>query len=464
MTEKYNYRKIINDSKNSFLKNSYPTRLQRISLLDKLLEAINLHEKEIYESLKLDLGKHEFESYTTEVSLVKQEIILLKRKLRRWMKPKKVKTPVVSIGGKSKIIKQPKGVVLIFSPWNYPFQLTMTPLVSAIGAGNNVIVKTSPYSKHTTNIIKKIITESISPQHAYLVETNLENDIEVATELLSIQFDHIFFTGSTLVGKIVYAAAAKNLTPVTLELGGKNPVIVDDSANLKLTAMRTVWGKAINSGQSCIAPDYLIVKSNVKDELIKEIGIAIEKFYQDDMINSDSYSSIINQLHFDRLIGYLKDQDILIGGKKDPGKLKLELTVINAPELDSELMKNEIFGPLLPIFTYEKLEEVYEIISHYKNPLALYVFSQKRKVINEISKNISFGGGAINDVLMHFVSTDLPFGGVGNSGMGNYHGKYGFDTFTHEKSILKQTTLFDLPLRYAPYKKFFMKLAKLILK
>ncbi len=458
------YREIIEQSKARFMKNAYPSLKERIDVLNRLLESIDAHERDIFASLRKDLGKHEFEAYTTEVSLVKAEISVLKKKLGKWMKPKTVKTPIISIGGKSKIIKQPKGVVLIFSPWNYPFQLTMVPLISAIGAGNNVIIKTSPYSLNTTRIMKQIISECFEPDQVYLVETNLHNDVDIATDLLNHSFDHIFFTGSTKVGKMVYQAAAKHLTPVTLELGGKNPVIVDESANLKLTAMRMVWGKAINSGQSCIAPDYLLVKSNVKEELVKEIGKAIERFYNDDMLGSDSYSSIINQTHFDRLVSYLKGQDILIGGKTDPEKLKFELTVINNPDLESEIMQNEIFGPLLPIFTYEKLEEAYNIISKYKNPLAVYVFSKRSKVINDITKNVSFGGGAINDVLMHFVSTKLPFGGVGNSGIGNYHGKYGFDTFTHEKSILKQTLLFDLPIRYAPFKKFFMKLAKLILK
>ncbi len=463
-TNDLDYLKAVDNNFKFFEKNRHPDIKARKIMLKRLLKSITDHEAEIYTALEKDLGKHEFEAFTSEVSFAKSEIRLLLKKIKRWANPKRVKTPLVSIGGKSKVLKQPKGVVLVFSPWNYPFQLTMLPMISALGAGNNVILKPSPFSLHTTAIMKQIIQECFTENRVYLVETDAKNDIEIATQLLKLPFNHIFFTGSTKVGKIVYQAATDKLIPVTLELGGKNPVIIDNTANLKYTAKRIVWGKSINSGQTCIAPDYMLVDKAVKAELVQEMQKAIKTFFDNDMIASNSYSSIINQSHFARLTNLLKEQKIIFGGKSDEKKRKMELTLLDSPRLGSKVMQEEIFGPILPIFEYENVDEACEIIKKYSNPLALYIFSKDKNLIRKLNNEISFGGGAINDVLMHFVSNKLPFGGIGNSGMGNYHGKYGFDTFTHEKSILKQTFLFDVPLRYAPFKKIILRFIKVILR
>ncbi len=440
-----------------------PSIKKRRRLLNRLLKRVTYYEYEISEALKEDLDKHEFEAYTTEISFVKSEIILARKKLKSWSKNKRVSTPIVSFGGSSYIKKVPLGQILIMSPWNYPFQLSFVPLISAIAAGNTVVLKTSPFSKKTTVIMKTIINEVFEENIVSIVTTTDENDIEISSSLIKQPFNHIFFTGSTKVGNIIYKEASKNLVPVTLELGGKSPCIVDETANIKQSAKRIVWGKSINSGQTCVAPDYLLVHESIKDELINEMIIIRDKLFSSNMLDSPSYSRIINQKHFDRLLSYLDNQEVLFGGKSDAFSLKLELTLINEPKLNSKVMKNEIFGPILPVYTYSDISEVYNLIDKFKTPLALYLFTKNNKLVEEITTNIPYGGGCINDCLMHLVNSNLPFGGIGTSGINAYHGKYGFDLFTHEKSILSQAKAFDLPFRYPPFKKIILALIKKVM-
>lgn len=430
----------------------------RLAQLKKLKEKVQDKEKEIMNALFMDLGKSPFESYETEIGIFYQEIDHTIKNLRKWAKPKRVKTPFAHFPSKSMVYSDPYGLVLIISPWNYPFQLTLHPLIAAIAAGNTVVIKPSEISQYSTNILIEIV-EEIYPEEFVAV---VEGEKEETGELLESDFDYIFFTGSTAVGKIVYEAAAKKLVPVTLELGGKSPCIVDETANIKLAAKRIGWGKLLNAGQTCVAPDYILIHESKKIEFIKHLVESIEEFYGNDPINNPEYPKIINRKHFDRILGYIEKDEVLYGGSWDEEKNKIAPAIVEA-DWKSSSMEEEIFGPVLPIISFNSIEDIPEILREKPQPLALYLFTESKRYEDFIISEVSFGGGAVNDVVIQVSTSYLPFGGIGNSGLGTYHGKESFETFSHKKSILKKSNLLDIPLRYPPFKDN-LKLLKKILK
>jgi aldehyde dehydrogenase (NAD+) len=413
----------------------------------KLKAVLAKSEADILNALKKDLGKCDFEAYTTEVALVINDIDYMIKNIKRLSKPKKVKTPLMYIGGSSYVIPEPFGVVLIIGPWNYPFQLVMSPLVGAIAAGNCAVIKPSEFSPHISKVISKLIKETFSQNYIAVVE----GGIETSQLLLEQKFDYIFFTGGTGIGKIVMAAAAKNLTPVTLELGGKSPCIVNYNANLKYAAKRIVWGKFLNAGQTCVAPDYLLVHKKIKEELLKNVIETVKEFYGDEPSISNFYSKIINERHFDRLISLLDEGKVLVGGKHNRENLYIAPTVVDPTSIQSKIMQEEIFGPILPVIEYEELNEAISFVNARPKPLALYFFSNDRKSMDRVIKETSSGGVCINDTISHITTPYLPFGGVGDSGMGNYHGSSSFDTFSHKKSVLRNQMTFDIKIKYPPY-------------
>lgn len=412
----------------------------RINLLKSLKNSINNHAKEILDALKTDLNKSKNEAFFSEIYTVIEEINLFTKKLKKWAKPQKVSTPFMQFFSKSTIYNEPYGKVLIISPWNYPFQLPLMTLIGAVAAGNSVVMKLSEYSPETSNIVAKIIKETFEEEHV----TVKLGDATVAESLLEEKFDYIFYTGNSTIGKKVMLAASKNLTPVTLELGGKSPCIIDESANLDLAAKRIVLGKFLNAGQTCVAPDYILVQKSVKNKIIENFKKCICEFYTTEPLKSDDLPKIINEKHFERLENLIKNSTVIQGGKTNVEDLKIEPTLIDA-NWDDEIMKDEIFGPLLPIIGYESLDEVILKLKTIAKPLALYCFTQNKTVENKVLKEISFGGGCINETILHLTNPELPFGGVGYSGMGAYHGKYSYETFTHKKSILKKSNLFFFP-------------------
>lgn len=420
----------------------------RKDVLIKLKKELLSKETEIINALNKDFKKSEFESVMSETSIVLAELSHTIKKINKWAKPQSVMPSMLNFPSRDHIYKQPFGQVLIIAPWNYPFQLVLTPLIGAIAAGNTVVLKPSELTPHTSAIIATIIKNVFSPEHV----TIIEGGVEVSQALLAEKWDYIFFTGSVSVGKIIAKSAAKNLTPTTLELGGKNPCIIDETANIKLAARRIVWGKFLNGGQTCIAPDYILIHKNVKNDFITAMQNEITKAYGNNPQASPDFPRIINEKNFDRLNDMLVGADCIIGGTTDKDDLYIAPTLVNEPALDSEIMKDEIFGPLLPIISYDSQSQCDEIISQYPNPLSLYVFSKRQDFARQIINLHSFGGGAINDTLIQFANPKLPFGGVGNSGMGAYHGKHNFDTFTHQKSITRHYNWLDIPFRYAPYK------------
>ncbi|SHH44891.1 aldehyde dehydrogenase (NAD+) [Caloranaerobacter azorensis DSM 13643] len=420
----------------------------RINMLKVLKSAIIENEKLILRALKEDLNKSDFEGYETEIGIVLDEIGYIIKNLRYWTKPKRVKTPITQFISKSYIYSEPYGVTLIIAPWNYPFQLVMAPLIGSISAGNCSIIKPSEYSPNTSKIISKIISDNFEEEFIAVIE----GGIEVNKALLEEKFDYIFFTGSVNVGKIVMEAASKHLTPITLELGGKSPCIVDEDADVELAAKRIVWGKFLNAGQTCVAPDYLYLHKNIKDDFIKNAIKFIKEFFGENPLKSEDYPRIVNIKHFNRLKNLLKDGDVLYGGDFNEEKLYIAPTIIDNITWEDSIMQEEIFGPILPILMFEKLDEVIKIVNIRPKPLALYYFSNNKEKQERVIREISFGGGCINDTIVHLATPYLPFGGVGNSGMGNYHGKASFDTFSHKKSVLKKSNLIDISLRYPPYK------------
>ena len=421
----------------------------RKSALKKLRSEIFKREKEICNALHKDFRKSEFEALVSETQFVLAELSELIKNLKNWAIPESVLSSLANFPSTDKIYKDPYGSVLVISPWNYPFQLAMVPLAGAIAAGNTVVVKPSELTPNTSKIITEIIGSVFDENHV----TSFEGGINVSEKLLKEKWNYIFFTGSVQVGKIIYKAAAEHLTPVTLELGGKNPCIIDETANIKLAARRIAWGKLLNGGQTCIAPDYILIHPNVKSDFLKSLEKEITKAYGDDPIHSDDYPRIINKKNFERLTTMLKGEKIIIGGKTDIDQLYISPTVIDEPKLDSEVMKDEIFGPILPILTYKNDEHIDQIISSYNKPLSFYIFSKRKPFIKTLLSKYSFGGGVINDTISNYVNKNLPFGGVGNSGVGAYHGKMSFDTFSHKKAVVKRGTWLDIPLRYAPYEK-----------
>ncbi len=427
--------------------------------IEKLQGAIQKYERELMIALDQDLKKSELETYSTEIGFVLAEITHVLKHLRAWMKPQRVRTPLTHIGSKSYLFPEPYGVVLNISPWNYPINLTLTATVNAMAAGNTIVIKPSELSPHTSTVLAMMIEETFPAEYIAVVE----GGVEASTALLKEQFDYIIYTGGGNVAKIVLEAAAKHLTPVTLELGGKSPCIVHNDADIKLAAKRIVWGKFINAGQTCIAPDYLMVHQSVKMALVEEMKGYIQDFYGEDMSQIENLSRIINDRHYGRVVGLMENGRILYGGMTDAERRYVSPTLIDQVDWSDPIMQEEIFGPLLPIIEYDALEVALDQISSQSKPLALYLFTENRDVEKLVLGSISFGGGCINDTVYHMANPHLPFGGVGGSGMGAYHGKSGFDLFSHKKGILKQTTRFDLPFRYPNYKnalkaiKFFLK-------
>ena len=415
--------------------------------LKKLLHVITQNEEAIITALYNDFKKPAFEAVLTETNYVIGDLKETIKNINSWAKPKKVWSSLLNFPSSDYIYSEPYGNVLILAPWNYPFQLALCPLVAAVAAGNKVTLKPSELTPHTSAIIAKIISETFPVKDVVVVT----GDATIAADLLKKRWDYIFFTGSVGVGKIVAKAAAENLTPVTLELGGKSPCIVDETANLELSARRIVWGKIINAGQTCVAPDYILVHHKMKDTFVKFLIQEIEKALGPNPEESADYARIINLKNWQRQLSLLENQKILYGGQSTQDSLYLAPTLLDEPKMDSLVMKEEIFGPILPILSYQSEEEIDTIISSFDKPLALYLFSQNNTFIDEVLQKYSFGGGCINDTVIHLVNNNLPFGGVGNSGMGAYHGKLSFDIFSHKKSIVKRGTWLDLPLRYAPY-------------
>jgi len=434
---------------------------KRINNLKKLKKVIKKYEDEIIDALNKDLGKHIFEAYSNEVGFVYGSIDFVIKNLKNWTKVKKVKNDAAQLPGKSYIYKSHYGAVLIIGPYNYPFQLTIEPLIGAIAGGNTVIIKPSEYATATETIIEKIIKETFDEEYIAVVT----GDYKVNSDLLDLEFDYIFFTGSVNVGKIVMEKASKHLTPITLELGGKSPVIVDNTADLKVSAKRILWGKLTNAGQTCVAPDYLLAHEHIYEELVEELKNTIVEFYGNDIINNKEFGRIINEKHMNRLNNILEnDKDkIVVGGDVDFEQRYISPTIIRDVTLEDSVMKDEIFGPILPVIKYKDLEDIKYYISKHKNPLALYVFSENDDFSEDIIRRFTFGGGCVNDTISHVASAHLPFGGVGTSGMGNYHGRASFDTFTHTKSIVKKSTRIDIKLVFPPYREK-IKLIKKIMK
>ncbi len=420
----------------------------RIEQLRKLRNAIVKHEKAIFDALKEDLNKCEFEAYGTELGMVLGEIDKCIKNVKKWAKPKKVKTTMFHFKASSYIYKDPYGVVLLISPWNYPFQLLMLPLAGAIAAGNCVTLKPSELSPHTSEIMTKIIQETFSPEYISIHN----GGVATSQALLKEKFDYVFFTGSTHVGKIVYQAAAKHLTPVTLELGGKSPCIIDKDINLDITAKRLMWGKLVNCGQTCIAPDYLLVHSSVKADLVKRIKEVIKEFYGENPQKSKDYGRIINERHFKRLVNLMSAGKILEGGVTDAQDRYISPTLIEGVTDEDLVMQEEIFGPILPIVEYNDINEAIKYVNDHPKPLALYIFTKNDATAQKVLNETTSGGGCVNDTLMHIGNDHLPFGGVGDSGIGAYHGEHSFDTFTHNKGVMDKSLSLDPPVRYAPYK------------
>lgn len=427
---------------------NYKTSLSfRKETLIQLLNAIVIHEDEIIEALYDDFKKPAFETVLTETNYVITELKDTIKNLSKWAKPKRVLPSILNFPSTDFIYKEPYGKVLIIAPWNYPFQLALCPMIAAVAAGNQVVVKPSELTPKTSAVIRKIIEKIFHINHVECVEGGLE----VSQKLLAERWDYIFFTGSPTVGKIIAKAAAENLTPVTLELGGKNPCIIDETANLKLAAKRIVWGKFINAGQTCIAPDYILIQKEMKSHFIAYLKTEITKAYGENPALSPDFARIINTKNWLRLANLIEEEKVIFGGQTDIENNYIAPTLIEENDMESLLMQEEIFGPLLPILSYEKEEDIKTVFSKFEKPLALYVFSENKRFSEKIIKQYSFGGGCINDTVVHFSNKRLPFGGVGHSGIGAYHGRLSFDTFSHKKSIVKKANWLDIPLRYAPY-------------
>lgn len=436
----------------------------RISALRRLKDAIKKHETDLANALYADLRKSNLESYMSETGMVLDELGYVLKNAKKWTKTKGVKTPLAQFLSKSFVVPEPYGVVLIMAPWNYPVQLCFEPLIGAIAAGNTAIVKPSAYSPRVSSCVASLIQEIFDPQYVAVVEGGREQN----TRLLEQKFDYIFFTGSSAVGKIVMEKASKNLTPVSLELGGKSPVIVDHTADLKVAAKRLAFGKYLNAGQTCVAPDYLLIDSSVKESFLMEFKKAVEEFFP----NADFKDSpvIVNEKHFNRLMCLINSTvaqgaQIFLGGIGDLGNCFIEPTVLTDVNYGSPIMQEEIFGPILPVLEFNgEIDEVLDVLRHCPKPLALYLFSNDKALQKKVLSSVSFGGGCINDTIIHLATPYMGFGGVGESGMGSYHGKNSFDTFTHYKSIVKKSNLLDLPMRYHPYSESKLNIIKKFMK
>lgn len=432
----------------------------RLNALRRLYAAISGSEKEIHEALKKDLGKSGFESYMCETGLVLEEISYMLKHTARFAREKRVRTPLAQFYSRSFQKPSPYGVTLIMSPWNYPFMLTLSPLVDALAAGNTAVVKPSAYSPNTSEVLRKILSQCFEPQYVAVVTGGRAEN----TCLLHEHFDYIFFTGSQAVGKEVMRNAAEYLTPVTLELGGKSPCIVDQTADIRLAARRVVFGKYLNCGQTCVAPDYIYCQRSVKDAFIKEVQKQIRKQYGRHPLDNPDYGKIINEKHFDRILGLIDEKKVVQGGGSDRKTLRIEPTVMDNVAFSDPVMQEEIFGPVMPLLTFDSIDEVIHRVNAMPHPLALYLFTSDKKTEKKVISRCGFGGGCINDTIIHLATTEMGFGGFGESGMGAYHGKTGFDTFTHYKSIVDKKTWLDLPMRYQPYRKLHEKMVRFFLK
>ena len=427
----------------------------RIEALKKLRQVLLDNEQAIADALKQDLGKAAEESYMCETGLVISEISYLLRHIRSFSREKTVATPLAQFASRSYKKPMPYGVALIMSPWNYPLLLTLDPLADALAAGNTAIVKPSAYSPATGELLQKLLSDIFPAEYVAVVTGGREEN----NYLLDEKFDCIFFTGSKAVGQLVMEKAAKHLTPVTLELGGKSPCIVHSDADLKLAARRIVFGKYLNCGQTCVAPDYILCERSIKDQFVKYVKEEIKRQYA-----QAEYGKIINRKHFDRVCGLIDPAKVIVGGNSNPETLQIEPTVMDNVTWDDAVMQEEIFGPIMPVLTYDSIDQVIELVNGRDRPLALYIFAKDKKVIRKVTGRCAYGGGCVNDVVIHLATSSMGFGGVGESGMGSYHGKVGFDSFTHYKSIVDKKTWLDLPMRYQPYSKLYDKMIHLFLK
>lgn len=432
----------------------------RIEALKKLKANILANEKEIAAAITADLGKSETEAFMCEIGLVITEISYMLKHVKKFAKDKTVSTPLSNFPAHSFVKSSPYGNVLIMSPWNYPFLLTLDPLVDALSAGNTVVVKPSAYSPATSAVIEKLLKETFAPEYVAVVTGGrAENAC-----LLEQKFDYIFFTGSQAVGKEVLRHAAEFLTPCTLELGGKSPCIIDSSAKIKLAATRLVWGKYLNCGQTCVAPDYVLCHSSVKDQFIKAMAAEIKAQFGQDPLANKNYGKIINQKHFERVSGLINKDKVAVGGRVNAETQQIEPTVMDNVTWEDAVMGEEIFGPVLPVLTFDSYDQIYQTLNNKAKPLAFYLFTENRKLMKEFTSRFNFGGGCINDCIIHLATNNLGFGGCGESGMGAYHGKVGFDTFSTKKSIVDRKTFMDVPLRKQPYSELKRKLLNLVLR
>ena len=453
-------RQIVENQRTYFYTGATLPLSHRIEALKKIQSYILTHEAEIGKAIRKDLGKSDFESYMCETGLVLSEITYMLKHIRSFAKEKNVLTPLTQFHSRSFKKPSPYGVALIMSPWNYPFLLTIDPLIDALAAGNTVVLKPSAYSPYTSTVIQSMIEECFDTRYvAVITGGRTEN-----TCLLNEHFDYIFFTGSQTVGKEVMRHAAAHFTPVTLELGGKSPCIVEESANIKLAARRIVFGKYLNCGQTCVAPDYIYCDRKIKDQLLAEIKRQIKRQFRSEPLTNKNYGKIINEKHFDRITKLIDSSKVVFGGKCDRTTLKIEPTVMDHVTFDDAVMQEEIFGPILPILTYDSLDQAIHKINSMPHPLALYVFTSDKTAARKVTARCGFGGGCINDTIIHLATSEMGFGGFGESGMGSYHGKDGFRTFSHYKSIVDKKTWLDLPMRYQPYRKINEKLIHLFLK
>ncbi len=422
----------------------------RKKYLKALKKSIKKHEPDILDALKSDLGKNKVEAYATEVGFVMKELSYIIKELKNWAKTKSVTTPMMQFPAKSFIKYEPYGTVLIIGPFNYPFQLVMSPLIGALAAGNCAVVKPSEMTPQTSMVVQEILEEVFPEDYVKVIQ----GEKEVTSQLLDERFDYIFFTGSTKVGQIVYEKASKHLTPVTLELGGKSPVIIDDTANLKVAAERIAFGKFMNAGQTCVAPDYVLIDNEIKVKFVEALQATIQEFYGAQIEQSEDFGRIVNDNHFNRLVNIIEDsrQQVIYGGESNADELFVAPTIILDPKLSDSVMQQEIFGPILPIIGYDTFNEVYDIVEQYEKPLALYLFTEDSDQITAVFNRLSFGGGCVNDTILHLANPNLPFGGVGHSGIGSYHGKYSFELFSHEKSYITKSTKLESGLLFPPYK------------
>ena len=440
-----NFKDILNEQREFFKSQKTKSLNFRKMYLEKLKEVLQNNEDLLYEAIYQDFGKSKFDTYTTEISFVIKDIDYFLKNLKSLAKPKKVRTNLANQLGSSRIYPEPLGCSLVIGAWNYPYQLSLSPVVAALAAGNTCILKPSEIAENTMKAMAKIINENFPKEYLFVAE----GGVEETTEILKLKFDKIFFTGSPKVGQIVYEAAAKNLTPVTLELGGKSPAIVTSSADFEVAAKRIVWGKFLNAGQTCVAPDYILVDEKVKDSFLDSLKSFILKFgYQPD---SEQYTKIINEKNFERLLKLIDPEKIFTGGKTDASKRYIEPTILQNVTWEDDVMKEEIFGPILPVLTFTNFNEALLQIADYEKPLSAYLFTDKSEEKESFISKISFGGGCINDVVMHLSNDYLPFGGVGNSGIGNYHGKYSFEAFSHQKAVLDRLTWGEPDIKYPPY-------------